>query len=146
MGRPYKFNSNTLLAKFESYKKWLKEQYFTRPELIKSGERAGEVVYIKIYSPPDILSFCLHCGISRECFYSYLDENSDEFNSELYDIALQVRDWIASEQIRGAQAGTYNPMIVARLNALKETTETSLKTETGTINIQISGVETEISD
>ena len=146
MGRPYKFNSTTLLAKFESYKEWLKEQYFTRPELIKSGERAGEVVYIKIYSPPDILSFCLHCGIDSQTFYNYVSDEAQCEDRELFDTAMRVKQWIASEQIRGAQAGTYNPMIVARLNALKETTETSLKTETGTINIQISGVETVISD
>lgn len=138
MARPYKYTAKEFKQKFEQYKEWLKDQSFQRPELIKSGEKAGQTINVIIPSPPDQVSFCLFCGIEKQTFYNYCSEETKEANPELFNISTHARNWIESQQLRGAMAGVYNPAITARIQGLSDN-KTEIIGNGSTINVSIGG-------
>jgi hypothetical protein len=140
-GRPYEITAEQMAVKFDSYKTWLSEQYFERPELIKSGDKAGEVVNVRIPSPPDIISFC-QCEpnpISKQSLYNYCSDECKENNRKLFDISTCVMEWIQSKQIRGAISNQYNSAIVARLTGLSDNVNVNHTGESQSVNINIDG-------
>ena len=143
-GRPYQITAKQMEAKFEKYKHWLSEETFSRPELIKSGERAGETINVQVPSPPDIISFCQFAGISVQSLYNYCSEECEKSNIELFEISMRAKEWISSKQIRGAAAGVYNHAIVARLNGLKDVQQVE-QTNPEQINISIDGMKIDLT-
>ena len=128
-GRPFKYTAEQLESKFEEYKEHIKKVKFYKPEMIKTGERQGEIVDVPVYSPPDMLSFCLFIGISFQTFNEYVNGEYREKREDLSEIFTRVHEWIKSEQLRGASAGLYNAQIVARINGLSDKQEVELTTQ-----------------
>jgi hypothetical protein len=143
-GRPYQITAKQLALKFEQYKKWLNDETFSRPELIKSGERAGETINVQVPSPPDVISFCQFAGISVQSLYNYCSEECEKSNRELFEISMRAKEWISSKQIRGAAAGVYNHAIVARLNGLKDVQQVE-QSNPEQINISIDGMKIDLT-
>lgn len=141
MARPFKFNPEQLEQKYQEYKEWIKTQYFERPEMIKSGDRAGEVIYIKVYTPPTIVHFCHFAGLDFSSFYDYINADSDNIDEKLTKTATRIHKDIADTMQRGANAGIYNQSITARLTGLADKFEVQHSGEQNSINIQIDGSE-----
>ena len=141
MARPFKFTADQLMQKYEEYKEWIKTQYFERPEMIKGGERAGEVIYVKVYTPPTIVHFCHHAGIDWSSFYNYINADSDNIDDKLIQTATYIHKDIADTMQRGASAGIYNQSIVARLTKLSDSVDINHTGEQNSINIQIDGAD-----
>ena len=150
-----KLKSDDLPILFDRYLEHMKTQFFEKPELIKSGERVGEVVYIKIPSPLDIFTFCDFIGINQDTFYSYISKDfenvvsepdNDETKTQIADFFVRVRDYIRSKQVAGGVSGIYNPMLVARINGIKDTIEQQNVGKTTDINISIAGTDVDITD
>ena len=118
MGRPFKYTPEQLEQKFKEYVIWNKESNkFYKRELLKSGERAGEIVDIDVTPPLTIVGFCVFCDISKAIFFEWLSDN----NNPLFDISMRIREQIEHNQISGAALDLFNPSIVARLNGLTDT-------------------------
>ena len=150
-----KLKSDDLPILFDRYLEHMKTQFFEKPELIKSGERVGEVVYIKIPSPLDIFTFCDFIGINQEMFHRFINKDFDDIESEINTIEektcissffVRVRDYIRSKQVAGGVSGIYNPMLVARINGIKDTIEQQNVGKTTDINISIAGTDVDITD
>ena len=138
--RPPKYDAKQIDDIYKRYKEYMNTQYFERPELIKSGERAGEQVDVKVKKPLTIVSFCLFADIAPKCFHEIVngDTLSDPDYKDIRDIYTRIRDDIQDSQISGATVNVYNASIVARLNGLadrQEITELN-KPEQVVINIQ----------
>ena len=145
MARPFKFKDPDHVWKiYQNYLTHLKNNPMHRNELIKSGERAGDVISVEVPVPPNIWGFCLFADIDRQTYYDYIRGNSENLNKELIDIFARVDDDIKQKQITGATVNLYNQAIVARLNGLTE----SIKVENATpeqINITIGGTKIDLT-
>lgn len=145
MARPFKFKDpNQVWKIYQNYLKHLSENPMHRNELIKSGERAGDVISVEVPVPPNIWGFCLFADIDRQTYYNYVGGKSENINEELIDIFARVDDDIKQKQITGATVNLYNQAIVARLNGLTE----SIKVENATpeqINITIDGTKIDLT-
>jgi len=118
MGRPFKYTPEQLEQKFKEYVIWNKENNkFYKRELLKSGERAGEIVDVDVTPPLTIVGFCVFCEISKAIFFEWLSD----INNPLFDISMRIREQIEHNQISGAALDIFNPSIVARLNGLSDT-------------------------
>ena len=122
MARPFKYTAEQIDNYF---KKWVTEflptQYYIKSELIKSGERAGEQADIKIAKPPTVQGFCLFIDCNKQTFYDLMNKESGNVDSKLSDSITRVHDYIQDYQVGGAINGLYNPMLVARINGIRET-------------------------
>ena len=141
MGRAFKYSGNEINDKWADYVEYMKNQYLEKPELIKSGERAGEVIYIKVYKPYTIESFCLFAGMNTDTFYSLLKGESENIDNNLTEAITRVHELIREQQISGGINGVYNPMTVARLNNLNDNSTVNLNANVAQINLTAPGSE-----
>ena len=80
MARPFKFKHPDEVWKlYQNYLKHIANTPMYRNELIKSGERAGEQIPVRVDVPPNVWGFCLFANIDRVTYYKYLNagENSN---------------------------------------------------------------------
>jgi len=146
MGRPFKYDAEQIKQLYNDYKEYISTQYFERPELIKSGERAGEVIYIKVYKPQTIESFCLYIDMDLKTYYNYINGNSDNIDENLIQNLMYVHTSIKDSQISGATVNVYNPMIVSRVNGLTETQQLEVTgNKLQAININVNGSDIDIT-
>ena len=140
-GRPFAHTAKEIADKYNEYKEWIKTQTYERPELIKSGERAGEVINVLIKRPQTIISFCYFAEIEPKTFYNYLNasEEDDKIDKELFHIITYVSNQIKDEMIAGAGVNVYNSNIVARLVGLTDKQEVHHTGESQSVNISIDG-------
>lgn len=137
MARPFKYTLEELKQKFAEYKEFRATQYDIRYDCIKSGEKAGQTIEIKLPKPLTIISFCLFIGTTEKTFFNWLNEESENIDKELLQFITQVRDEIKDFQLSGASNGIYNQQIVARMNGLSETIKTeNTNSETIVLNIE----------
>lgn len=115
-GRPLKYTPEEVERKFVEYVEHNKTCTFYRNELIKSGDRAGDVIKVEVPAPLTIVGFCVYLGISKETFYEWLGNPDKGFS----DILTMCKTFIEQNQVSGAAAGVFNPMIVARLLGLAD--------------------------
>lgn len=138
-GRPFKYNAKQIEDLWLKYLEFMKTQYVLKPELIKSGERAGEQVDIKIRKPLTIISFCHFIDISTVQYFNHINGEYKDNEPELFNIFTRVHESIRDEQISGATVNVYNGAIVARLNGLNETINVESNTQP-VINISLPGI------
>ena len=143
--RPFKYSLPELQQKFKEYKEYRSTQFDVRKELLKTGERAGEVIDVKLPKPLTILSFCLFIGTTESAFKNWIDSYVDNDDSKGYNeeekamlkFIAQVRDEIKDFQLTGAMNGIYNERIAARINGLNDKQEVELTVQTEAINVPI---------
>lgn len=144
MARPKDYTAKELEFTFNEYLEHNKSLTFYKPELIRGGERAGEIVDIPIYSPLSIMAFCLFASISMKTFNTYCNEEVQN-DIELLQSAIHIRTHIQDEQIRGGLAGHYNANLVGRLNGIKEQQEVEHIGSKEVINITIQGKDLDLT-
>lgn len=147
-----KLKSDDLPILFNKYLEYMKTQFFEKPELI---QRTGEVKIVQIPSPLDLFTFCDFIGITTKTFREFVNQdydgietflNTKEEKEAIRSFFLHVKDFIASKQVLGGVSGIYNPMLVARINGIKDTIEQQNVGKTTDINISIAGTEVDITD
>jgi len=131
LGRPYDFPTGPdLLKAFTDYFEYNDENPIYKTDSIRSGERAGETLYIPVKRPYSLIGFCVYHG-KGEHFIRQLQLNltgkEDENSRELSSVLAWATSICYSDKIDGATAGVYNPLIVARDLGLKEKTENTGK-------------------
>lgn len=131
--RPYKFTPEQLQKKVNGYFQQLQSNPFKRYDVVKTGKDAGKELEIKIPRMPSVQGLCAFLDIDYQTFYNWLKPETEQKNKQIFDIAIRAKIKIESNQIDGAGSGLYQPMVVSRLNHLKEETETT------TTNIDATG-------
>ena len=151
MARPFKFKSaDQVWNIYQNYLNNLADNPMYRNELIKSGERAGDQIPVRVDVPPNIWGFCLFAGIDRRTYYRFVNNEEDdksllndgvneEMHKQFCHIFTCVDDDIKQKQITGATVNLYNANIVARLNNLSDNVNVEHSGEQQTINISLGG-------
>jgi hypothetical protein len=123
----------------------MKTQYLERPELIKSGDRAGEVINVKVKEPYTIESFCLFIEMTVQWFFKTMNEESDNKDNDLVEALIYVSTQIKRHQISGGINGVFNPMVVSRLNNLSDTVNQVNTGKSTDIKINVNGKDIDIT-
>jgi len=128
--RPYTYTPEAFEKKANEYFEQLENKPFYKYDVVKTGQDAGKELKIKVPKMPSVQGLCSFLKIDYQTFYNYLKPEMAEKNKPLFDIATRVKVEIESAQIAGAGSGLYQPMIVSRLNHLKdeqEVTQTNIE-------------------
>jgi len=117
-GRPRKINSpEELFEMFQGYKIWAHENPWLREDFIKSGESAGQKVYLETERPLTEMGFAVHLEMSRDGLREYAKREEYSY------IYARIKDEMSEQKISGGLAGAYNPMLVSRIEGLVEKTD-----------------------
>ena len=147
MARKFKYTPEQIWNKYQEYKKELKNNYFIKYDVIRSGDKAGQEIEIKIPEPEMIEGFCLFMNISLATFYLYANkETKEDKSNDLYEhdndndndllsdndknrkqiieVFTRIQTSIKKHQLAGALNQVYNQQIAARINGLKDNDQT----------------------
>ena len=138
-GRPFSITAEQLKKKFDEYLIYMQTQYFLKPDMIRSGERAGEQINLKINKPLTIISFCHYVGIDCQTYYNHVNGEYKDVQPELFDVFIHIHEAIKDEQITGAALNIYNERIVSKLNGLSDTINVQV-TEQPVVNINLNAL------
>lgn len=105
---------STLLTKAYAYFEWCDKTPLIKSELMKSGDRKGEIVDVPLHRPYTLVGLCVYCGISEETFLSYQTDPVFE------ELAKHLRDIVRQHQLEGVSVGTYSGNLVARMQDKQE--------------------------
>ena len=139
IGAPFKLTKDILLSKFNLYIEYMQDQFFLKPDIIRSGERAGEQINIKINRPLTIQSFCLFAGIDVQTYYNHVNGDYKDQEPDLFDGFMYVNDYIKNDQISGAMVNIYNERIVSKVCGLADTVNVQVN-EQPVVNININAL------
>lgn len=141
MGRQFNYSGQQIMDKWAEYVEYMKTQVFERAEAIKSGERAGDIIYIPVQKPYTIESFCLFSGIEVRTYFNYLNGNSENADDNLIQSLTYVNTEIKNQQVQGGVSGMFNPMLVARINQITDNSTVNLNANVAQINLTAPGTE-----
>lgn len=119
-GRDFKYTPEKLWEEAVSYFEWMQHKTWKKSEPIKSGDKAGTCMDIKLQTPFSQESFCLYADISEDTFRNYL--SNEEPYKDFFGVTMRIRKIIESQQFEGATVGVFNPNIIARKLGLAEKT------------------------
>lgn len=115
VGRPRKFKTpEDLYNKFQKYKEWANLNPWNKIEAIKSGDRAGELIYLPTQRPLTEWGFAVFCEMSRRGLIEY---STRKRFSHIY---ARIKDEMSEQRISGGMAGVYESRLVARIDGIKE--------------------------
>jgi len=123
-GRPNIFKTpedleNAALAYFT----WCNDTPWIKTDVIRSGDRAGELLSIPTQRPYTIIAMCHHIGIDVKTFYNY------EKNPEFFHITTHIVNKIRNQKYEGAAVGAFNANIIARDLGLTDNQNVTIHTE-----------------
>lgn len=104
-GRPRSHTPESLMAKFEEYVTWAKNNPRFNSRILSDGS----VVQVPLERPLTVSSFAVFAGIIPETFREY--EKRDEYSA----VCAHVRAKIESDQMEGALCEQFNPTIASRV-------------------------------
>lgn len=140
MANSFNWTPEKLYNTYLDYLDDLKDHKFYKVEPIKSGDRAGELIHIPVDKPRTVLGFCEFSGMESATYYEYLNAVSVNIDKELVSVITRINNSIKDNQISGALANVYNPMVAMRINNIGDKTEQTIIAEPTTV-INLQGIE-----
>lgn len=123
-GRPRIINSpDEIYQMLHEFLEIKKDCYIEKPDVIKSGDRAGEQIMIKYPDYPTEQEFAHFCGFANRNGFKEYKKRGTEFKSAIE----YVEEVIYNIKMKGAAIGMYSPAIVARDLGLADKKEHSVK-------------------
>ncbi len=116
-------SSDKLLSKAFEYFAWCEDNPWHKKELMRSGDRKGELLEVPISRPYTLAGLCVYCGISEYTFTSYKSDH------KLRNAALHILEIIHQNQLEGAIIGVYNSSFVSRLLDINNVNEELVNNE-----------------
>ena len=115
------YTADELFIAWCSYKQHCDENPIYKNDVLKQGERAGEIVKIPLQRAYTIIGFCNYIGMTKTWFYDSLADNKDNGASKL------VKDIIEQESeghlLEHGLVDSFNASIVSKLLGLVERKE-----------------------
>lgn len=127
------------IQKFNDYLLHRSNEFDIRYESIKSGERAGETIEVKIPKVPSMTSFCHYIGITKKTFYSWLDKLDDEDsgNLELINFITYVQEYLKEDRLSKGLNNLINAQLLARVDGYNDTIDINNTGTAPVLNIQL---------
>jgi len=130
-GRDKIFSSgDEIIDKFQDYIEYCDNNPIGVNEMIKAGQRAGEIIKVPRPLIPSFKGFAIFCGVDEHTLYTYLKSDSHkDFNQPL----TYIKDILSANLLENGVTGEANSMLVARL--LKLTDRTDITSDNKAIGI-----------
>ncbi len=106
----------SLWERAEQYFQWCDDNPIKTKTPITSGKAAGTMAtkeHARLYT---IKAFCLHANISEKYLMDISKSHSEE--SDYYKVVMKILMVIYTQNLEGAAADIYNPIIVSKVLAL----------------------------
>lgn len=111
LGANLKYTPDALWEKAFAYFEFMQNRHWNKIEVIKGGDRAGDLIEVPIPTPMTLESFCMYAGISMCTFNKYRTSPDFEFHNE---VAEQIYSIISTQNFEGGMVGTYHAGLAAR--------------------------------
>ena len=144
MARPFKYTVEELKVLYSKYRKDRAKKYDIRYEAIKSGEKAGDIIEIKMPKVPTILSFCHFIGITEKTFFNWINAESENIDKELLQFITYVQEEMKDDRLSAALNNTINPQLISRLDGYKDVQQVE-NTNQEQIVININGTKIDLT-
>jgi len=108
------------------YFNWCDQNPWHRNEVIKGGKMAGEIKSVAIERPYTMQGLTLYLNISLQYFDNFernLNPETNEQDKGFMLVLSRIRETISRQKLEGAMVGTFNPMIVSRIEGLSDKQE-----------------------
>ena len=116
----------TLWEEACKYFKWCDEHPWYKNEVIKGGSMAGEIKPVAIERPYLIEGLTLFLNVSLQYFDNFernLDPENNEQHKDFVLVVSRIRETIRRQKLEGAAVGAFNPMIISRIEGLRDRQE-----------------------
>lgn len=152
-GAPLAFASpDVLLKACYEYFEYEHARTWSKPEAIKGGEFAGQLVNVTVKTPFSIEGCCIFIGVNAKWFNDFEDrvkkdkarisalnpaeitkEDEDRLilNNEFSEVITHVKEVINKQKIEGALIGAFHATLASQLAGLATKTETALTGKDG---------------
>lgn len=144
MARPFKYTVQELKELYKKYRAKRARKFDVRYEAIKSGEKAGNIIKIKMPKVPTILSFCHFIGITEKTFFNWINAESENIDEELLQFITYVQEEMKDDRLSAALNNTINPQLISRLDGYKDAVQVE-QTTSEQINITIDGTKIDLT-
>ena len=134
-GAPLKYTAEDLEKMWSDYLEQSDNSIHYKNEMIKSGERAGEIIPVPAINPLTLKSFCLFSGISEATLNSYCEAEKEKTDKDLFLIATHIRESIIDYIDKGCTNGTLVSAYGARLTGRADTLNITSESTAPVINI-----------
>jgi hypothetical protein len=114
------------------YFDWIDNNPLTKQEVLKGGEHAGKIVTVEIGRPYLIEALCEYLGVCVQYFNQFersLDVENNETHKDFLSVISHIRSRISRQKLEGAAVGIFNPLIVSRIEGLKDRQEVTQQSE-----------------
>lgn len=107
------------------YFEWCDTNPWIKKDFVGGGPMAGTVVDLPTARPYTLQGFCLYCDTSRQWFYQFKENATEDF----LDIITRIEETIFTQKFEGAAVGAFNANIIARDLGLVDKKEQNIITE-----------------
>lgn len=135
-GTEKKFSPEQWKKKIDDYFEYCYKNPLYKNEVLKSGNRAGEIIHIPVNRPYLIEGLCNYLGIDRQTFYNYLEKKGYE---EYFDITEHARTRIFQQNLELGYIGAYDSNLVSRKLGLADKKELRAEMKEQKINLEFNG-------
>jgi hypothetical protein len=130
-GREKIFETPELMwAAAEEYFEWCDDNPWYKKELLKSGERVGELIDVPMTRPYTLMGLCIYLDCNEQYFKTFkaqLPEGEKGFNT----VISAIEQVIYTQKFEGAAVGAFNANIIARDLGLRDKQDLDLKVPEG---------------
>ena len=93
------------------YFQWCDSNPVQKPELIRSGADAGNVVYVPIPRPYTLGGLCIHLNITKEYMYSAA---KSDIKNDFFFVANKLLEIIHTQKLEYTYTGIYSQVVAAK--------------------------------
>lgn len=136
-GRPFAFTTNELKQKYSEYKEYMKTQFDYKYDVIKSGDRAGEQIEIKIPKVKSVETFCLFIGVTAKTFYNWLNAESENIDSELLHFITYMHEELKEERKSAGLNGAIDSRLLAKIDGYRDTVDINQQISVNALPVHI---------
>lgn len=121
MAAPFKYTAEQLQQKYIEYIEFMKDKFDIKVDYIKSGERAGELIEIKLPKIKSIEGFCLFAKIDVQTFYNYCNKESINIDEQLFESVTYIRRELLEYRKSLGLNNIINPNLLMAIDGIKQT-------------------------
>lgn len=118
-------NGEELLPVIIEYFQWCVDNPWYKNEVIKSGDRVGDIIQVPTARPFTLSGLCIHLVISETTWKTYRK------NKDFLSVTNWAQTVIDTQQFEGAAVGVFQHQIIARKLGLIDKNETGYRDKDG---------------
>jgi len=145
-GRPFTYTAEQIAKAYNDYCVFMSTQYDIKIDFIKSGERAGEPIEIKLPKIKSIEGFCLFIDMNPKTFYNYLNAESSNIDDALLHTITRIRTELMEIRKSLALNNIINPQFLMAIDGYKQNVELNQNVTVNALPVQIANSVIDLTD